>query len=93
MTLIQNVLQAIVAKDLHFWVMESYVASFRCGQAITNLAHRNAQVHHAFVAWRASNVPFLCRGLAAVCWLLDAMAANNYALRYSAQKLMDIQSN
>ena len=61
-TFIQNVLQAIVAKDLHFWVMESYVASFRCCQAITNLAHRNAQVHHAFVAWRASNVPFSCTG-------------------------------
>ena len=29
------------------------------------------------------------RGLAAVCWLLDAMAVNNYALRYAVQKLMD----
>ena len=32
-------------------------------------------------------------GMAASSWLFDAMVKNKYALRYSAQKLIDIRTN
>ena len=89
-TLIKDVLQAIIAKDLHSWMMESYVFLFRCSQSITNSAHRNARVHHAHVACRASNVPVLCTGNGHG---LFARAENGYALRYSILKLKDIRTN
>ena len=89
-TSIEDLLQAIIAKDLHPGMMESYVALFRCSQSITNSAHRNARVHHAHVACRASNAPLLCPRN---CHGLFARTKNGDALRYSMLKLKDIRAN
>ena len=91
-TFFQNVLQTIVAEDLNFWVMESYVTSLWCGQAITNLAHRNARVHHAVVAWRASNVPLLCTGLGNDFLVVRCHGRKLMRTEIFEVKLMDVQT-
>ena len=50
-TFIKDVLQAIIANELHARMMKSYVVPFRCRQSVTDLAHINSQIHRAHVAW------------------------------------------
>ena len=61
-TLIKDVLQAIIANELHARMMKSYVAHFRRRQSVTDLAHINSQFCHAQVAW-VSRFPVSWRGV------------------------------
>ena len=82
-TFIKDVLQAIIANELHARMMKSYVAHFRRRQSVTDLAHINSQFCHAQVAW-VSRFPVSWRG---VGHGLHAIFCSDYALRYSTQKL------
>ena len=61
-TFIKDVLQAIIANELHARMMKSYVAHFRRRQSVTDLAHINSQFCHAQVAW-VSRFPVSWRGV------------------------------